>query len=106
MKWMVNAVRNRKAIIKKGGGLSIIHAIFFLHLGWKTKESLCYLAEGSSMDTGTTVLWGISAGFFSSPEESEIIANSVQDSGGVCFIPAFSGLQVGAAALWDKTRSF
>ena len=46
------------------------------------------------MDTGTTIMWGISAGFFDSPEESEMIANSAADSGGVCFIPAFSGIQV------------
>ena len=45
------------------------------------------------MDTGTTINWAIQAGFFSSPQESSALAESVPDSGGVCFIPAFSGIQ-------------
>jgi len=64
-------------------------------IGWKIKDSITYLAEGCSLDSGTTILWAQKAGFFKTPEESEAIAYSVPDSGGVCFIPAFAGLQTG-----------
>jgi len=35
-----------------------------------------------------------SAGLLSDPSESSDMANSVEDSDGLCFIPAFSGIQV------------
>ena len=39
-----------------------------------------------------------SAGLLSDPSESSDMANSVQDSDGLCFIPAFSGIQVNYSA--------
>jgi len=39
-----------------------------------------------------------SAGLLSDPSESSDMANSVQDSNGLCFIPAFSGIQVNYSA--------
>lgn len=35
-----------------------------------------------------------SAGLLSEPSDSADMANSVQNSNGLCFIPAFSGIQV------------
>lgn len=35
-----------------------------------------------------------SAGLFSEPFDSSDMADSVQNSNGLCFIPAFSGIQV------------
>jgi len=39
-----------------------------------------------------------SAGLLSDPSEASDMANSVQDSDGLCFIPAFSGIQVNYSA--------
>ncbi|XP_067669796.1 putative glycerol kinase 5 [Haliotis asinina] len=62
-------------------------------IGWKIKDELTYLAEGLAADTGITLDWAKSLGFFDDVTETANIANSVEDSAGVCFVPAFSGLQ-------------
>ncbi|XP_046543168.1 putative glycerol kinase 5 [Haliotis rubra] len=62
-------------------------------IGWKIKGELTYLAEGLAADTGITLEWAKSLGFFEDVTETANIANSVEDSAGVCFVPAFSGLQ-------------
>lgn len=58
-------------------------------LGGKT----AYALEGSAFNAGSTVQWlrdGL--GVIKSSAESEEIARSVPDSGGVNFVPAFTGL--------------
>lgn len=62
-------------------------------IGWKYGSSIVYLAEGSSNDTGTAISWAQSIGILGDPTESAAIAQSVENSGGVFFIPGFSGLQ-------------
>ncbi|CAO1420186.1 unnamed protein product [Diamesa tonsa] len=61
---------------------------------WKlnNKSGATYCVEGSCSDTGSIIVWGQSIGLFEQPDESSGIAESVKDSGGVFFIPAFSGL--------------
>ena len=52
-----------------------------------------YALEGSIAVTGSAVQWlRDQLGIISSAEESEQLAASVADSGGVYFVPAFSGL--------------
>lgn len=60
----------------------------------KQKEVI-YAMEGSSNDTGSIIRWAMDFGLFSDPKDSASIAMSVEDSDGVYFIPAFSGLGVG-----------
>jgi putative glycerol kinase 5 len=63
-------------------------------VGWKVKDELVYLAEGQSSDSGCAIDWGQKAGLYSSVEESADVAQSVDDSGGVCVFPAFTGFKV------------
>ena len=49
-------------------------------------------------DMGTIVEWAKSVGFVDDPKQMTELANSVQDTDGVFFIPAFNGLQV---SLWN-----
>jgi glycerol kinase len=60
-----------------------------------------YALEGSVADAGSAVQWlRDNVRFLGSAAESEAIARSVPDSGGVVFVPAFSGLY---APHWDMT---
>ena len=52
-----------------------------------------YALEGSIAVTGSAVQWlRDQLGIIRSAEEVEVLAARVQDSGGICFVPAFSGL--------------
>ncbi|MFX0205648.1 MAG: glycerol kinase GlpK [Candidatus Hodarchaeota archaeon] len=65
-----------------------------------SKETV-YALEGSIAISGAAVQWlRDQLGFFSSASESEDLANSVVDNGGVYFVPAFVGL---FAPHWDTT---
>jgi glycerol kinase len=58
-----------------------------------------FALEGSVFVGGAVVQWlRDEMKFFTSSSEVERLATSVQDSGGVCFIPAFTGL---GAPYWD-----
>jgi glycerol kinase len=58
-----------------------------------------YALEGSVAITGAAIQWlRDNLGLIGSAEESEAVARSVPDSGGVYFVPAFSGLY---APYWD-----
>jgi len=60
-----------------------------------------YALEGSVADAGSAVQWlRDNVRFLGAAAESEAVARSVPDSGGVVFVPAFSGLY---APHWDMT---
>lgn len=60
-----------------------------------------YALEGSVADAGSAIQWlRDNLRFFATAAESEALARSVPDSGGVVFVPAFSGLY---APHWDMT---
>ena len=63
-------------------------------IGWKIGSDLTYLAEANFPSCGSVVDWGKNFGLYSDPAETESIAESVDDSGGVRFVPAFDGIQV------------
>lgn len=48
--------------------------------------------EGYSSDTANCVLWGMSIGLYQEPSETSDLAEKVEDSDGVFFIPGFNGL--------------
>ncbi|ODN03587.1 putative glycerol kinase 5 [Orchesella cincta] len=54
---------------------------------------LAYIAEGASHNNANVIEWGKTIGLFNNVQECSDIAQSVPDSGGVYFIPAFQGLQ-------------
>jgi glycerol kinase len=71
-------------------------------LGYKFgDEDAVYCLEGSIAVTGSAVQWlRDQLGIISDASESESLANEVEDSGGIVFVPAFSGL---FAPYWDSS---
>jgi len=68
-------------------------------IGWGLEDNVNYAMEGSIFITGAAIQWlrdGLS--IIADAAESEILANSVLDTGGVYFVPAFVGL---GAPYWD-----
>ena len=62
-------------------------------VGYSLGNKTVYALEGSAFNAGSSVQWlrdGL--GFISSSAETESIAQSVPDTGGVFFVPAFTGL--------------
>lgn len=62
-------------------------------IGWKIGDKLTYVAEGLASDTGAVISWAQNIGLFEDVRDTSSLAESVEDSGGVYFVPAFSGLQ-------------
>lgn len=72
--------------VKSGGGL-------LTTVGYSAAGKTVYALEGSAFNAGSAVQWlrdGME--LISSSAESEQIASSVPDTGGVFFVPAFTGL--------------
>jgi len=68
-------------------------------VGWGLAGQVSYAIEGSIFITGAAVQWlrdGL--GLIAETAESEVLAHSVPDNGGVYFVPAFAGL---GAPYWD-----
>jgi glycerol kinase len=62
-------------------------------LAWVWQGHPTYAFEGITNFTGATIAWlRDQLGLISDPHETEVLARSVADSGGVYFIPAFVGL--------------
>jgi glycerol kinase len=69
---------------------------------WSTEEKIQYALEGVIVSCGATIEWlKNELGLFNNSEETEAMATSVPDNGGVYLIPAFSGL---GAPHWDMGR--
>lgn len=68
-------------------------------VAWRINGESTYALEGSVFIAGAVVRWlQDPLGLVSSPEETEALARSVEDTGGVYFVPAFTGL---GAPYWD-----
>ena len=69
-------------------------------IAWQVGGETIYALEGSIFIAGAVVQWlrdGL--GIISSSGEVEKLASAVSDSGGVCFVPAFTGL---GAPHWNQ----
>lgn len=69
-------------------------------IGWKIGDQVNYALEGSVFVAGAVIQWlrdGLK--LISSAQESEDLANQVEDNGGVYFVPALTGL---GAPYWDQ----
>jgi putative glycerol kinase 5 len=63
-------------------------------VGWKLKnEEAVFILEGGSHDSGAVINWAQSIDLFKKPDQTQSLAESVADSNGLYFVPAFSGLQ-------------
>jgi glycerol kinase len=68
-------------------------------IAWKVDKELVYALEGSVFNGGAAVQWlRDEMRLIDHADESAVIASTVQDSGGVFFVPAFTGL---GAPYWD-----
>lgn len=62
-------------------------------IAYRIGSEICYAIEGSIFNAGTAVQWlRDNLGVIDTAADSEKLADSVQDSGGVYFVPAFTGL--------------
>jgi glycerol kinase len=60
---------------------------------WSTHNQVCYAYEGVIVSCGSTLKWvSEQLGLFGDLRQTEAMARSVSDSGGVVLVPAFSGL--------------
>lgn len=62
-------------------------------VGWRINGDADFLAEGNAHDTAVILHWAQSIGLFNDVTETSDIAQSVKDSNGVVFVPAFCGIQ-------------
>lgn len=68
-------------------------------VGWRVNGQVCYALEGSAFIAGAAVQWlRDNLQIISSSADVENLAQSVEDNGGVRFVPAFAGL---GAPHWD-----
>ena len=80
-----------KAVVSKNGLITTI--------AWGIGNKVTYALEGSVFVTGAAVQWlRDELKLISTAAESETVANSVPDNGGVYLVPAFVGL---GAPYWD-----
>lgn len=79
--------------------LASVHGLYPL-VSWKWKQKNSskietnYCMEGAVNDTGSIIKWAIDFGLFDDPALSSDMAETVNDTDGVYFVPAFSGLGV------------
>ena len=84
-----------EAIISKYGLLSTV--------AWKIGTEVKYALEGSIFVSGSLIQWlRDEMKFFIDAKDSEELARSVEDSGGVIIVPAFTGL---GAPYWNDKGS-
>ncbi|XP_065066249.1 putative glycerol kinase 5 isoform X2 [Rhopilema esculentum] len=62
-------------------------------VGWKIKEETVFIAEGNTQGTSSSVELLKNLGLFDDVSLTADMANEVENSDGVYFIPAFNGLQ-------------
>jgi glycerol kinase len=80
-------------VVCNAGGRVPVSDTLLSTVGWRIAGETVYALEGSAFVAGAAVQWlrdGL--GFLSSAAESEAIARSVPDNGGVYFVPALAGL--------------
>lgn len=75
------------------GNTPVLHKQLITTVAWRTREGITYALEGNMYSAGSCINW-LQDQFklIDSPQESETLAGSVEDTGGVFFVPALSGL--------------
>ena len=68
-------------------------------IAWKLGGRTTYALEGSAFNAGSAIQWlRDELGLIKTPQEADQLAETVEDAGGVSFVPAFTGL---GAPYWD-----
>lgn len=87
-------------LMNTGGGAKFSAHGLLSTVAWQVDGSVHYALEGSVFVTGAAVQWlRDELGVVRTAAETEALAQSVPDSGGVYFVPAFVGL---GAPYWDS----
>ena len=69
-------------------------------VAWKIGNEIAYALEGSIFVSGSLIQWlRDSLKIIGKAQDSEAIASSIDDNGGVYIVPAFTGM---GAPYWDK----
>lgn len=69
-------------------------------IAWKINNKITYAVEGSVFVGGAAVQWlRDNLGIIEKSSDVEVLASTVEDNGGVYFVPAFTGL---GAPYWDS----
>jgi glycerol kinase len=71
--------------VVSSGGLAV-------SVAWQLDDAAAYCIDGQVYAAGSAVAWLQRWGFLGRAEELDTVAGSVADSGGVCVVPALSGL--------------
>lgn len=88
--FMLSNIGNKPAISKN----------LITTIAWKTKEGTSYAFEGNMYSAGACINWLTDRlRLIDKPQDTEKLAKSVEDSGGVIFVPALSGL---GAPFWKS----
>ena len=86
-------------LVNTGERPVLSHRGLITTLGWGLGDRITYAMEGSIFITGAAIQWlrdGLN--IIDNAAESEVLATSVEDNGGVYFVPALVGL---GAPYWD-----
>ncbi len=68
-------------------------------IGWGLNGKITYALEGSAFNAGSAIQWlRDELKIISKASEADELAESIENTGGVCFVPAFTGL---GAPHWD-----
>ena len=68
-------------------------------IGWKIGDKVTYALEGSAFNAGSAIKWlRDELKIISTPQEADLLAETIENTGGVTFVPAFTGL---GAPYWD-----
>ena len=89
------------AVINAGTALdkqSIPHGLL-ASVAWSNGRTRTYSFDGGVFTAGVVMNWLVDIGLVNHVAETAALAESVPDSGGVCFLPAFAGL---GAPWWDN----
>ena len=88
-------------LMNTGGTVVHSHKGLLTTIGWKIGDEVTYCLEGSIFIAGATVQWlrdGLK--MIAKSDDVEHLANSVTDTAGVYFVPAFVGL---GTPYWDSS---
>lgn len=68
-------------------------------VGWQVGGRTVYALEGSAFNAGSAIKWlRDELHIIETPQQADMWADELEDSAGVCFVPAFTGL---GAPYWD-----
>jgi glycerol kinase len=86
-------------VLMNTGGEPVNSPNLLTTVAWKLQGRTVYALEGSAFNAGSAIQWlRDELELIKTPQEADQLAETVEDAGGVSFVPAFTGL---GAPYWD-----